>query len=603
MTSPRPRRPPGVVRRGLRVLASAIHTQPRSFAIAVCGAAVYGGMTVASAVVFGAVTDRVIVPAFETGATTRGALAAAAAAILGVAVLKALGIVARRAGATYMQVRLQATYRRRVTEQYQRLPLSWHRRHSTGTLLSNASADVEAAFWPVAPLPFACGVALMLVATAAILVTTDRYLAAVGLVVGPAIAVLNWRYNRAVEQPAIAAQERRADVSAVAHESFDGALVVKTLGREGAETERFATASARLRDELVRYGQLHALFDPLMEAIPTVGVLLLLVVGAWRISAGALTEGELVQFAYLFTLLAFPIRAIGWLLSDMPRAVVGWERVQRILHADEALPYGSHDVPSREGPATADLVGVEFAYDGAPVLRDVAFRAAAGRTVAVVGPTGAGKSTIAALLVRLADPDGGGVTVDGHDLRELAHGAVSRNAAMVFQHAFLFDDTVRNNVTLGDDFSDEEVHAACALAQADGFIAALPDGYDTMLGERGTSLSGGQRQRVALARALVRRPRLLILDDATSSVDTTVEAAILRGLQAAALPSTIVVVAYRQATIALADEIVFVERGRVRATGTHDELLATVPAYARLVTAYADEARARTVRAASGALR
>jgi ABC-type multidrug transport system fused ATPase/permease subunit len=261
-----------------------------------------------------------------------------------------------------------------------------------------------------------------------------------------------------------------------------------------------------------------------------------------------------------------------------------------------------------KAPAAADLVRVAFAYESStdgqessPVLHDVTFSARPGRTIAIVGPTGAGKSTIATLLVRLADPSQGSVRLDGQDLRRLARGALSRSVAIVFQHSFLFDDTVRGNITLGEDFSDEQVQTASRLAQADGFIRALPDGYDTVVGERGTSLSGGQRQRIALARALIRRPRLLIMDDATSSVDTTVEAAILHGLRNADLPSTIAVVAYRQATILLADEIIYVEQGRVAATGSHEQLLASVPGYARLVTAYADEATLREQRRADAA--
>jgi ATP-binding cassette subfamily B protein len=576
---------PSVLRRGLKILALGIRTQPRPFAVAVIGAALFGGMTVASAVVFGEVTDRVIVPAFATGATTAGALAFAAGALVAVGLVKAVGIVLRRTGATYLQFKLQAIFRRRVTRQYTRLPLAWHRRHTVGTLLSNANADVDAAFWPFAPLPFATGVLLMLAITGALLIATDPFLAAVGFLVGPALGLANWRYNRLIEVPSTQAQEQRAVVSAIAHDSFDGALVVKTLGREAAETERFAHASDTLRDELVHLARIRAVYDPLMEALPSVGVVAILLVGAWRIGAGTLTAGELVQFAYLFTLLAFPVRAIGWVLAELPRAVVGWERVERVLAADSALPDGDAQLDAA-APADVDVVDVAFSYDHEPTLRGVTFRAPPGRTIAVVGPTGAGKSTIASLLVRLADPDGGAVHLDGRDLRSVHSGALARHAAIVFQHSFLFDDTVRENITLGEPFTDDDVRAAARLAQADAFIGALPQGYDTVVGERGASLSGGQRQRVALARALVRRPRLLLLDDATSSVDPAVEAAILRGLRDAALPSTLVVVAYRRATIALADEIVFVTGGRVTARGTHDELFAAVPAYARLVTAY-----------------
>jgi ATP-binding cassette, subfamily B, bacterial len=588
-STPPERRPP-VVRQGFAIIWMAIRCEPIPFAIASAGAVVYAAMTVAAAVVLGQVTDRVILPAFAAGETTAGALALTAAAIVAVGTVKASGIAVRRIGATYMQIRLHARFRQQVTSQYQRLPMAWHHRHPTGQLLSNANADVEAAFWPIAPLPFSIGVVVLLVVTAVALVVTDLFLAAVGFLVGPAIGVANWLYNRRMEGPARRAQEMRAAVSGVAHESFEAALVVKTLGREEAETKRFQIESERLRDELIHLGRLRAVFDPAMEALPQLAVLLVLAVGTWRVATGDLVTGTLVQFAYLFTIVAFPIRVIGWLLSDLPRSVVGWERVERVLRARDALPYGSRPAGRVTGPAAVGMRDVWFGYaDGdrtTRVLRGIGFDTVAGRTIAVVGPTGSGKSTIASLLVRLADPDHGTVHLDGADVRELAPGALPSSTAIVFQTSFLFDDTIRENITLGYPFTDDAVREACALAQARAFVEALPHGYDTMVGERGLSLSGGQRQRVALARALIRKPRVLVLDDATSSVDPAVEGAIVRGLKSAALPSTVILIAYRPATIAMADEALFVEDGRVRARGTHGELLGSVPDYGRLLTAY-----------------
>jgi ATP-binding cassette subfamily B protein len=575
-----------VFKRGMRLLLLCIKAAPGPFAISVAGAAVYAATTIASAIVFGRVTDRVIVPAFREGRVRGVALAAATAALIGVALLKAFGIVARRYYASTMLARVQADFRRRITRQYLRLPLSWHQQHSTGELLSTANSDVESMMWPINPLPLSIGVIVMLVATVGVLLATDVALALVGLLVFPAIAIVNWRFNLSIKPRAMRAQELRGEVSGIAHESFDGALVVKTLGREAAETERFRERSDVLRDELVQVGRTRAVFDPLIETLPTLGVLVVLLVGSERVASGGMLPGDLVKAAYLFTLLAFPVRALGWVLGDLPRAVVGWERVDRVLRATGELPHGATDLAVTSAPARLDVRGVDFSYANTPTLQDIHLEVLPGTTTAIVGPTGAGKSTVAELLVRLIEPSAGTIELDGHDLRSFSAGALARHAAFVPQQAFVFDDTVRGNITLGRPVSDEELHAAARLAQADRFIRALPDGYDTLVGERGTSLSGGQRQRIALARALVRRPRLLVLDDATSSVDPHVEAAILRGLAAADTPMTLVVVAYRRATISLADEIVFVEGGRVRDRGTHLELMGRQPAYARLITAY-----------------
>jgi len=584
------------LRRGFRILGTAVRDEPRIFAIAVGGSAVYGTMTVASAWVLGRVTDRVIVPAFEQGRTTSAALLLAGSAIVGVAVLKAAGIVARRLGAGVMQYRLGAHYRGRVTRQYLRLPMSWHQRHPTGELLSNANADVEATWFTIAPLPMAVGVLVMLAVAGVALVLTDLVLASIGFLVFPALFVINVVYQRRLSPLATRAQQLRAEVSGVAHESFEGALVVKTLGREPEETERFQVAARELRDAQIEVGRVRGMFDPALEALPSLAVLAVLLVGARRMGSGAVDAGELVQVAYLFTLLAFPVRAIGWVLGELPRSVVGWDRVSRVLAATGGLTYGDSPVPGGAGAAGLAVRDVSFGYDGEDVLHGVSFDVAAGRTVALVGPTGSGKSTLTTLLVRLVDPRKGAVELDGVDLRSVAEGGVAAAAAVVPQQTFLFDDTVRGNVTLGLDVDDHAVWSALGVAQADRFVANLPGGLDTRIGERGMSLSGGQRQRLALARAIVRGPRLLVLDDATSSVDPRVEAAILAGLRTPADggdPPTVVVVAYRKATIALADEVVYVEHGRVLDRGTHEELIVRCTGYRRLVTAYEREEEMR----------
>ncbi|MGC4852998.1 ABC transporter ATP-binding protein [Micromonospora sp. DT4] len=589
-----------VLGRGLGVLRQAIREQPRIFTVAVVGSVLFGSMVIVSAYVVGAVVGDVVVPAIARGEVGVGALVLAAVALFGISVLRVVGIFGRRLGAGYMQYRLQAAYRRRVTRRYLDLPLSWHHRNATGTLLSNANSDVEAAWYPIAPLPFAVGTLVMLVGAMVSLFATDWALALVGLAVFPALFALNVVYSRRMAPRQARAQRLRAEVSGIAHESFDGALVVKTMGREAQETARFAGRAGELRDALIAVGRLRGVFDPLLETLPSLGTLAVLVVGAFRLRQGAISVTELVSVAFLFTVLAFPVRAIGWVLAELPRSVAGWDRVRRVLDATGEMPYGQRVLdPATPGPATLTLTDVHFSYPpaeahqpGAQVLGEVGFTVPAGRTVALVGPTGAGKSTIASLAVRLVDPDSGTVALDGVDTRDLTAASLAGTVALVAQVPFVFDDTVRANIALDRaGIDDEDVWAALRLAEADGFVAALPDGLDTMVGERGTSLSGGQRQRLTLARALAGRPRLLVLDDATSAVDPRVEAAILAGLRASAgepgVPAaSILVVAYRRATIALADEVIYVEQGRVVARGTHTELLATVPGYVDLVTAY-----------------
>lgn len=590
MTQTVPARGGSTTRAGFAVLLVAIRQEPWIFTLSTLGSVLFGALTVADAWVLGWATDHAVLPAFRDGRVRPALLWAVLGLFVGVALLRAVGIVARRLGAGVMQYRMQAHDRRAVTRQYLSLPLEWHQRHPTGQLLSNANSDVEAAWGPIAPLPMAVGTVAMMAIAIAQMLAADLVMALVGLLVFPLVITANLVYQRLASPLMTRAQALRGEVSEIAHESFDGAMVVKTLGRESEETERFAVQARELRDVNVRAGRIRAAFDPALAALPNIGVLVVLAVGVARVLHGDTAAGDVVTVAYLLTVVSFPIRSIGWLLGEFPRSVVGFRRVRQVLEATGEMQYGAAALPAAEPGAWLEVDRLTYAYsEDQSLLEGLSFSVDPGRTVAVVGATASGKSTLTTLLTRLVDPVDGAIRIDGVDVRRLRRGGLAEAVAIVPQTAFLFDDTVRGNVSLGADFADEDVWAALRIAQADGFVAALPHGLDTRLGERGTSLSGGQRQRISLARALVRRPRLLILDDATSAVDPEVEARILRGLRQTRAGTTLVVVAYRKATIALADEVIFLADGRVADRGTHAELLARNAAYAGLVNAYEQE--------------
>jgi ABC-type multidrug transport system fused ATPase/permease subunit len=582
-----------VMARGARVMWRAVKDEPRLFTLAVLGSCLFGALVIGQAMVVGWIVGDVLVDAFAPTpagqrTVTTGAMVVVGAVLLAMGTGRVIGIFGRRLGSGFMMFAQQARYRRIVTRRYLELPLSWHQRHATGTLLSNANADVESAWFPLAPLPFAVGTVFMLLASMAALLFTDWALALVGLAVFPLLFAINVFFSRRMAPRVSLAQQKRAEVSEIAHESFDGALVVKTMGREEEETERFRARAVELRDALIRVGRLRGLFDPLVESLPFAGTLAALLVGAVRLKQGQIGLDELVFVTFLFTVLAFPVRAIGWVLGDLPRSVAGWERVEKVLEAEGEMAYGTSTLDSERKAAALSFAGVDFAYEPQqPVLTGVSFSIPAGRTVALVGPTGSGKSTVAMLAARLVDPDKGHVALDGVDVRELSAQSLARTVALVPQIPFVFDDTVAANVSLDRPEADaRQTREALMTAQAEAFVMRLPDGVDSVLGERGTSLSGGQRQRLTLARALAGKPRLLILDDATSAVDPRIEAKILGSLKDAAESTSVLVVAYRRATIALADDVIYMEHGRVVAHGRHDELLSTVEGYRNLVTAY-----------------
>jgi len=596
----------GAARRGAVLIGRGIRSHPWIYVGAIGTSAAFGALTVVVSQVLGRITDSVVVPAISGDAPARSRLWTAGVVLLLVAVTLALSVAGRRIFAGMGYASIGADHRRGVTRQYLRLPVSWHRAHPTGQLLANASSDVEAATGVFNPLPFALGVVVMIGVAAVALLSVDVWLGLTALAVLPIAVLANVVFQRYMSPAITRAQQLRAEVADVAHESFEASLLVKSLGTEDREELRFSARAVELRDANVRVGKVRAAFDPVIELLPSVGTLAVLLVGAARLEAGAVQAGDIVSAAYLLSLMAVPVRAFGWVLGELPRALVGYDRIARVLDArsdqvpgTKTLPHGSVGLEVR-----VRGVGVEVRDLRGPrtILEDIDLDLVPGRVVALVGPTGSGKTTLAGLFSRLQDPGAGQILLDGMDLVEVRSQDLAAQVALVPQTTFVFEDTVRANITLADEGGpdDEAVWAALRAARVDDVVRALPEGLDAPLGERGANLSGGQRQRLAIARALVRRPRLLVLDDATSAVDPQVEQAILVGLRAATEqsvteqgPPTVLLVAYRMSSVLLADEVVHLDAGRIVDRGSHAELLERDPGYRELATAYERQAMAR----------
>ena len=590
--------PGGALRRSLLLLGRGLRSQPRTFAIAISASVLYGLGMVAQGWVLGRITDRVVVPAIEGSGVAASAIWLAGLGLLGIGVLTAVGVAGRRVFAGMGSFDVQAGHRRRVTRQYLRLPMSWHRRHPTGQLLSNANADAESAGFVFTPLPFALGVVAMLLVASGAMLAADPVLGLVGVSVLPMVLVTNAVYRRYMSPAITRVQHERAHTSDVAHESFEAAAVVKSLGTAPLEEERFAAAAEDLRASNVAVGKIRSVFDPVIDLLPALATLVVLAVGTVRAADGLTGTGDVITTAYLLTVMTFPVRAIGFVPGDLPRSLVGHERISRVIDARGYLSEGDAALGAAGGlHLEADRVSVSvpglLGNPGRDLLHEVSVDVPPGQTLAVVGPTGSGKSTLVDLLARLQDPSAGEVRYDGLAAPSIRSADRTAAIALVAQNAFVFEDTITENVTLGQPdpatgapYTAEEVAAALRTARADGFVDALPQGVDTVVGERGASLSGGQRQRLAIARALIRRPRLLIMDDATSAVDPLVEQDILARLRSYAGGVTVVLVAYRSATIMLADSVLHLDGGRVIDHGPHTELLDRDTGYRRLVTTY-----------------
>ena len=434
------------------MVATEVRLHPRTFCIAVVGATVFALATVASSWAVRWVTDHVIVPRFEHDELDMAALAAGATMIIAIGLIRSVGVVVRRTWAGRTQYRVLATLRDDVVEHYQAQPYRWHRAHSTGELIAHAGVDAEAATEVLAPIPYSTGTVVLVITSAAWMLSTDAVLGIVAVALFPILIIQNIVFQRQGEIPANEAQERLGEVSALVHESLEAVTVVKSFGAEARESDRLHERASSLRGAKVRLARLRATFDLFLDAVPSYGNVVLILVGASRVNAGAATLGDITSFVYLFTLLVWPLRIIGFALGDLPHSLAGWDRVQGVLRdPPPAAPVA--DLAPTAGPAVA-MRGVTFAYEpGRDVLHDIDLTIEVGTTVAVVGPTASGKSTLLAVLAGLLVPDRGEVA------------AVTPHPALVFQEPFLFAASLRSNVDVHGDASDDELRTALDLAQ------------------------------------------------------------------------------------------------------------------------------------------
>jgi ATP-binding cassette subfamily B protein len=556
----------------------------RSQASGVVGAALSGLLWQA-----GAVSAPLMVKyAIDHGVLTkdRHALLIWLGALLGVGLLEMTAGAVRHLYAIRNRARSDARVRDAIFAHALRLDASYHDRVGPGELMSRASSDSEHVARMMDSIGHTIGYVLTVFAVAIVLLVLDWRLALVVLTPLPLISIAAWAYSRRYHARTERLQERWGAAATLVEETVSGIRVVKGLGAGGPLAAEFRTRSRSIVDRALDIARLDAVFMPTLEFLPLLGLLAVLWIGGRRVISGDLSLGSFVAFNAYVAMLVWPLRVLGQRVTTLQKAVGASARISEVLDAEPQLRDPRH--PERlDRPVRGDvrLEGVQFGHeDGHPVLDGLDLHVAAGESVALVGATGSGKSTIAGLLARLYDPDAGSVSLDGHDVRALRISDVRGAVALVFEETFLFTDTVRENIRFArPDARDEDVERAAELAGAAGFIADLPDGYDTLLGERGFSLSGGQRQRVAIARAILADPAVLVLDDATSAVDATKEHEIRAALTTVMSGRTTLVIAHRPATIALADRVAVLEGGRIVEQGTHAELLRSSVRYRALL--------------------
>ncbi len=556
--------------------------RPYKWSLAVSSVLAIGSQLLAIAVTF--VIRGAINGPISDGTTTGLWLVVGLVLLLGA--VKAGLMAGRRVIAGKQALGVEFDLRNALYSKLVRLSFGFFDRHQTGQLMSRATVDLQAVrFFLGYGLIFFFQHIVTVVIVTTVLVVVSWQLALVALWITPVLIVIAYRYSR-VSHPILRdVQQKMADVATVAEENIVGVHVVKSFAQEGRERTKFSNASESVFQQTVRANRQRSLYVPLMAFLPLLAQSAVLLVGGHMVVNGNMSLGAFIQFNVLVLMLVGPLRMLGMWVGQAQRATASGERIFQIIDEHEEITEPDQATPLPEGRGRVRFEGVTFGYDHErPVLENIDLELEPGRTVALIGHTGSGKTTLASLVPRFYDVTAGRVTVDGVDVRTADLVALRRAIGVIAQDPFLFSATVRENIAFGrPDATDDDIVAAARAAQVHEFVERLPNEYDTVVGERGITLSGGQRQRIAIARALIVDPRILILDDATAAVDATTEARIRLGLRQAMLGRTTIIIAHRLSTISLADEIVVLDRGRIAARGTHEQLIGTSQVYEEMV--------------------